>query len=95
MENKKVKNHIIISIITLVVGYFLASYVIGSFDHTVVGSDDRTVSLILIILATSIANLLYHESYAEKSNDDNDLSNLINQFIRKKLNLEDKNENKN
>lgn len=70
MENDKIKNHIKISVAVLAIGYFLASYIFGSFNHNVANSDDRVFTVILIVLAALVSNFIYYENYTEKPKDE-------------------------
>jgi hypothetical protein len=72
MENEKIKNHVKISVAVLAIGYFLASYIFGSFNHNSATSDDRVFTVILIVLAALVSNFIYYENYTEKNKTDID-----------------------
>ena len=70
MENDKIKNHIRISAVVLIIGYLLSSYIFGSLFHSGTSSEDRTFTVIVIVLFALIANFVYYENYTEKEKSD-------------------------
>lgn len=69
MEKERISNHIKISIVCLIVSYFLSSYAFGSFNPNDGSYDDRITTVIVTVVGTLVANFLYHESYTEKNSD--------------------------
>lgn len=69
MEKERISNHIKISIVCLIVSYFLSSYAFGSFNPNDGSYDDRITTVIVTIVGTLVANFLYHESYTKTEND--------------------------
>lgn len=66
MEKERVKNHIKLSIVVIIIGWILSSYVFGSFNHDGVSPINKIRTLIAIGFFVAIANYGYSEIFYKK-----------------------------
>lgn len=65
MDITKLKNHLKLTGVLLAIAYIISSYVFGTFNHSEVAEDDRSLVMIIFILFAIIINLFYYDSYTK------------------------------
>lgn len=65
MDIPKLKNHLKLTGILAVIAFIISSYVFGTFNHSEVAEDDRSLAMIIFILFAIIINLFYYDSYTK------------------------------
>lgn len=63
IKKERLKNHIKMTLIIVILGFIISSYIFGTFDHGLVSKDDRSSVIVLTFSFALIANAIYHESY--------------------------------